>query len=392
MYIIFSFLLALLVVYVGAWLVQGEFREWVIRRFFVRDDIYYEHTGRSVTYDAVQWGNLRSFLVRCAAFGTAAVVLLVELVSDYRMKRRTRKVTEEIASMAGILSETEDISNAPEFPAAYAEIETKLVQMKAGMQRQRQLADEEAMRRNDLITWLAHDLKTPLTSVIGYLSLLDEADDMPKEQRVKYTKVALDKAYRLESLINEFFDITRYNLQTVVLEKEKTDLYYMLVQMAEEFYPLLSPEGKRIVIHAPENMQLYGDVRKLARVFNNVLKNAVHYSYPDSTIDIFAENSRDKTVIIFRNEGKCIPKEKLELIFERFFRLDEARTTNSGGAGLGLAIAREIVTRHGGTIYADSNEQYTIFVVELPISEAAVSAAGDGARGKENLRDFFTFS
>ena len=86
-------------------------------------------------------------------------------------------------------------------------------------------------RRIDLVTYLAHDLKTPLTSVIGYLSLLDEAPDMPPEQKAKYTHIALDKANRLERLVNEFFEITRYNLQQIKLEKERIDLYYMLVQM-----------------------------------------------------------------------------------------------------------------------------------------------------------------
>lgn len=94
------------------------------------------------------------------------------------------------------------------------------------MQRHEQILKEEASRKNDLITYLAHDLKTPLTSVIGYLSLMDEAPDMPEAQKARYVHITLDKACRLEKLINEFFEITRYNLQQIILEKETIDLYY----------------------------------------------------------------------------------------------------------------------------------------------------------------------
>src|SRR5699024_274718 len=107
-----------------------------------------------------------------------------------------------------------DIDNTTSiFPKEYAEISTQMVEIKATMQRHEQILKEEATRKNDLIAYLAHDLKTPLTSVIGYLSLLDEAPDMPMLQRAKYVHITLDKAHRLESLINEFFEITRYNLQ-----------------------------------------------------------------------------------------------------------------------------------------------------------------------------------
>ena len=124
------------------------------------------------------------------------------------------------------------------------------------MQRHEQILKEEAARKNDLIAYLAHDLKTPLTSVIGYLSLLDEAVDMPTPQRAKYVSITLDKAKRLEKLINEFFEITRYNLQGIVLEKETIDLYYMLVQMTDEFYPLLQAHQNTTELDVDEEMTI----------------------------------------------------------------------------------------------------------------------------------------
>ena len=261
-------------------------------------------------------------------------------------------------------------------------VSLQMAQIKAAMQRQEQLQKEEASRKNDLITYLAHDLKTPLTSVVGYLSLLDEAYDMPREQKAKYIHITLDKAQRLEKLINEFFEITRYNLQQIVLEKEIVDLHFMLIQMTDEFYPILTAHGNTIRLDlysrqegrerkgpddSEENVTVYADSEKLARVFNNILKNAIAYSYPNTEILVRCINAGEKVYVTFSNRGKTIPAQKLDAVFEKFFRLDDARSTNSGGAGLGLAIAKDIITLHGGTITADSTEEATTFTVEIPI-------------------------
>lgn len=244
-------------------------------------------------------------------------------------------------------------------------MEEKLNQVKDKLERRAREAQEAEQRKNDLVVYLAHDIKTPLTSVIGYLSLMDETPDMPVEQKAKYVHITLDKAYRLENLINEFFEITRYNLQTVPLKKENIDLYYMLIQMADEAYPQLSAKGKQVIIHAAEDISIFGDPDKLARVFNNILKNAIAYSTDHSKISITAEQLNHATMIRFENEGS-IPQEKLDSIFEKFYRLDDARSTSTGGAGLGLAIARDIITLHGGSIEAKSDSLHTSFMVTLP--------------------------
>ena len=262
------------------------------------------------------------------------------------------------------MSRDMDVSDV--FPEKYLEVSVQIAEIKNRMQRNEQALKDEAQRKNDLITYLAHDLKTPLTSVIGYLSLLDEAPDMPAEQKAKYVHITLEKALRLEKLINEFFEITRYNLQQMVLEKETIDLSYMLVQMTDEFYPLLVANDNRIELHVDEQLSVYGDSEKLARLFNNILKNAIAYSYPGTEIDVTAQEVHEQVVIAVRNHGKTIPAHRLETIFEKFFRLDEARRSNTGGAGLGLAIAKEIADLHGGTITAESDREVTTFRVTLP--------------------------
>jgi two-component system sensor histidine kinase VanS len=247
-------------------------------------------------------------------------------------------------------------------------MEQKLNNFKRTLEKREQDTKLAEQRKNDLVMYLAHDIKTPLTSVIGYLSLLDEAPDMPAEQRAKYVNITLEKANRLEALVDEFFEITRYNFREIALSKESIDLFYMLAQMTDEFYPLLAARGKRAVLHVPEDMTVYGDPDKLARVFNNVLKNAAAYSPDDSVIDIAATASDGAASIVFTNAGG-ISKDKLTSIFDKFYRLDAARSSDSGGAGLGLAIAKEIVHLHGGRIYADSDGKQTSFTVELPAAE-----------------------
>ena len=235
--------------------------------------------------------------------------------------------------------------------------------------RERQVADalrDEARRKDDLVTYLAHDLKTPLASVVGYLSLLEEAPDLPVEQRARFTGIALDKAHRLDALIEEFFDITRFDFHDIVLTRGYVDLALLLAQVADEFYPILTEQGKSVEVEATASLIVLIDGDKMARVFNNVMKNAIAYSYEGSTIRIFAEQTPDSVVVRFENQGDPIPAPKLGMIFEKFYRLDAARATNRGGAGLGLAIAKEIVSAHGGTISCASTPEATVFTIELP--------------------------
>lgn len=252
-------------------------------------------------------------------------------------------------------------------PSEMAAIERKLNAVKQELRQRTLEAQLAEQRKNDLVMYLAHDIRTPLTSVIGYLNLLAEAPDMPADQKAKYVDITLDKAYRLEKMINEFFEITRYNLQQISLSKENIDLYYMLVQLIDELSPTLCENGNTAALKSDENLTIYGDPDKLARVFNNVLKNAMAYSYPNTEIHISAEEKGGSVVISFMNKGKTIPQEKLSSIFEKFYRLDEARTSNTGGAGLGLAIAKEIITLHGGTITANSKSETIVFIITLPV-------------------------
>lgn len=346
---------------------NGFFVDWFTAKYMNTHEVYSADVGKDILVTEPLWSELKVFILTVLIIIVLICIAITFAVANLHAKAEVRK---SITATSVMLHDfmIEEKGNIDIFPKEYAEISAQMSEIKSTMQRHEQMLKEEASRKNDLIAYLAHDLKTPLTSVIGYLALLDEAQDMPIEQKTKYVNIALSKALRLEKLINEFFDITRYNLQQIDLEKESINLCHMLVQMTDEFYPLLNAHGNQTEVCVDEEVTVYGDSMKLARVFNNILKNAIYYSYPDTTIKIWAESTDTDVWIYFCNKGKTIPAGKLNSIFEKFFRMDEARSTNTGGAGLGLAIAKEIITLHGGKITAESENESTTFRISLPIT------------------------
>ncbi len=244
--------------------------------------------------------------------------------------------------------------------------ERKINHIRHTLERRKSEAAVAEQRKNDLVVYLAHDLKTPLTSVIGYLTLLRDERQISEELREKYLSISLEKAERLEDLINEFFEITRFNLSSITLEYSSVNLTRLLEQLTYEFQPMLSEKNLTYSLEMERDMTLRCDVDQMQRVLDNLLRNAVNYSFEGGTIRIGASQEGEYMKIRFSNRGNTIPKEKLERIFEQFYRLDTARSSRSGGAGLGLAIAKEIVELHQGSITARSEDERIEFEVTLP--------------------------
>lgn len=245
-------------------------------------------------------------------------------------------------------------------------IEIRLNEIKATLKRQELDSIEGEKRKDDLVLFLAHDLKTPLTSIVAYLTMLDSHPEMGSEEREKYIHIAHEKSIRLGELINEFFDITRYNLQNMELEPVEINLSLMLEQLADELYGVLQEKQLSCEVEVEENLEVSGDPDKLARVFDNILRNAIAYCYEGTKIQIHAGMKNNDVEIVFSNEGDKIPGAMLQTIFEKFYRVDGSRSSGTGGAGLGLAIAKEIVELHGGSVRAKSDDLKTQFIVILP--------------------------
>lgn len=316
------------------------------------------------------YNNFREFFYSITNVRTLIIPILIiwvigTLVLLYRLLKKVFGYIDEVGKA------TEDLVNKDveyiELPDELEEIQKRMNHLKRESEKNEKLAKENEEKKDELIVYLAHDIKTLLTSMIGYLSILDEIDDMPKKKQKNYISIALDKSYRLEDLINELFDVARFNSEKIVLEKEELNLNLMLEQIIDDFYPTLRELNKSIKLNYNEPISINGDPDKLSRVFNNLIKNAISYSKEESEIVINLKKDNNNAIVEVINKGKQISKEKLSKIFEKFYRLDSARTSRTGGSGLGLAIAKDIVELHNGTIIAESNEEETTFRVTLPL-------------------------
>lgn len=316
------------------------------------------------------YNNFSEFFYSITDLRTSIIPILIiwvigTLVQLYRLLKKVFGYIDEVGKA------TEDLVNKDveyiELPDELEEIQKRMNHLKRESEKNEKLAKENEEKKDELIVYLAHDIKTPLTSMIGYLSILDEIDDMPKKKQKNYISIALDKSYRLEDLINELFDVARFNSEKIVLEKEELNLNLMLEQIIDDFYPTLRELNKSIKLNYNEPISINGDPDKLSRVFNNLIKNAISYSKEESEIVINLKKDNNNAIVEVINKGKQISKEKLSKIFEKFYRLDSARTSRTGGSGLGLAIAKDIVELHNGTIIAESNEEETTFRVSLPL-------------------------
>lgn len=330
--------------------------EWIIRLIELWMDI--DHEDAFYVYNDYFRGIKEVFFA-------AAIVLIFLLLLVFLFRWLTRYFREINQGIDCLLSDREEQIQLSQEMQPF---EIKLNTVQNILIQREQAARAAEQRKNELVMYLAHDIRTPLTSIIGYLRLLEQIPDLPDEEKEKYVHISLEKTYRLEKMINEFFEITCYNTQQITIASKAIDLYYLLAQVIDEHLPLFTEHGNYITFHAAESLEVCGDPERLARVFNNLLKNAVAYSSKGTEITVNAEETPKHIVVTVSNHGKTIPDDKLETLFEKFYRLDESRTSNTGGTGVGLAIAKEIVLLHGGTISADSKNGLTTFTVKLPIS------------------------
>lgn len=335
---------------------EGRFANGVV--WFLNRVLKIDYDVAMTVYQQI-FGNNKELIMLAACAGVFFILL------RFYLNQFTKYFIEVNRGIDALIREdTGDVILSRELSAT----EKKINQIKHTLEKRKvdtQLAEQ---RKNDLIVYLAHDLKTPLTSVIGYLTLLRDENQISEELREKYLSISLDKAERLEDLINEFFEITRFNLSNITLEYSKVNLTRMLEQFVFEFRPMFATKNLTCTLHAAPDIMLKCDVDKVQRVFDNLLRNAVNYSFEDTAIEVSAEQDDSYITLKFTNRGNTIPEEKLGRIFEQFYRLDTARSSNSGGAGVGLAIAKEIVELHQGTISAYSENELTCFEVTFPLS------------------------
>lgn len=222
--------------------------------------------------------------------------------------------------------------------------------------------------KNELITNVSHDIRTPLTSVMGYIGLIKDKKYADEVQMNEYLEIAAGKAEKLKVLIEDLFEYTKLTNEGIKLYPQIINLNEFLDQLIEELMPLCEENELEVIRNiSQERIMVKVDSDKMLRVFENLITNGIKYSYKPGKIDISLYRNSEKAMVCVRNKGKNIPEEELPKLFERFYRLDKSRTASTGGSGLGLAIAKNIVELHKGSIWAECAGEDISFYVSLGI-------------------------
>lgn len=291
---------------------------------------------------------------------TVTFLLLQEKTMKYvaQISAAMRNVSE------GDLNTSVDVVGDDEFSEMAENLNNMVAEIRVLMDKER----EAERTKNELITNVAHDLRTPLTSIIGYLELLSGPAQIPEQMQKKYISITYTKAKRLEKLIEDLFGFTKLNYGKISMKVSKVDIIKLLSQLLEEFYPNFV--DKNLTYELQSNVPakvITADGNLLARLFDNLINNAIKYGADGKRVVVRVEAAQDMVTIQVVNYGYIIPKEELPLIFEKFYRVEQSRSTNTGGTGLGLAIAKNIVDMHGGTIQVSSDMNGTVFTVRLQV-------------------------
>ena len=273
-----------------------------------------------------------------------------------------REISEGINQISrGNFNNRINIKNEDEFAFLADKLNQMTIDINGIMENERRIENS----KNELITSVAHDLRTPLTSIIGYLGLVS-SKELAQDTQMKYISIAYNKSKRLEKLIEDLFTYTKFNFGEVKPSCHEVDMVKLLTQLADEFYPSFEEyhlSYEFTTSHYTAIIRADGDL--LARAFANLISNAIKYGRDGDRIIINLKKEEDDISISITNYGELIPEEDLQRIFQRFYRVESSRSSETGGSGLGLAIAQSVIEMHGGAIEAKSDEGGTVFTVRL---------------------------
>ena len=279
--------------------------------------------------------------------------------------RYISRISEAVQNISeGNLNTVIDVIGDDEFSSMAANLNHMAADIKKLMEKER----ESERTKNELITNVAHDLRTPLTSIIGYLELLAGNQQVPADMQHKYIEIAYGKSRRLEKLIEDLFGFTKLNCGKIAMHVGQIDIVKLLGQLVEEAYPNFVEKGLSYDLQSNVPAKIINaDGNLLARLFDNLIGNAIKYGADGKRVLVKIHAEGETVTVSVTNYGYVIPTDELPLIFNKFYRVEQSRSSSTGGTGLGLAIAKEIVDMHGGTISVASNLNGTVFTVKLQV-------------------------
>lgn len=279
--------------------------------------------------------------------------------------RYISRISEAVQNISeGDLNTVIDVIGDDEFSGMAANLNRMAADIKQLMEKER----ESERTKNELITNVAHDLRTPLTSIIGYLELLTNNQQIPTDMQHKYIEIAYGKSRRLQKLIEDLFGFTKLNYGKIAMHVGQIDIVKLLGQLVEEAYPNFVEKGLSYDLQSNVPAKIINaDGNLLARLFDNLIGNAIKYGADGKRVLVKIHAESEIVTVSVTNYGYVIPADELPLIFNKFYRVEQSRSSSTGGTGLGLAIAKEIVDMHGGTISVASDLNGTVFTVKLQV-------------------------
>lgn len=279
--------------------------------------------------------------------------------------RYISRISEAVQNISeGNLNTVIDVIGDDEFSSMAANLNHMAADIKKLMEKER----ESERTKNELITNVAHDLRTPLTSIIGYLELLAGNQQVPADMQHKYIEIAYGKSRRLQKLIEDLFGFTKLNCGKIAMHVGQIDIVKLLGQLVEEAYPNFVEKGLSYDFQSNVPAKIINaDGNLLARLFDNLIGNAIKYGADGKRVLVKIHAEGETVTVSVTNYGYVIPADELPLIFNKFYRVEQSRSSSTGGTGLGLAIAKEIVDMHGGTISVASDLNGTVFTVKLQV-------------------------
>jgi two-component system sensor histidine kinase VanS len=358
--VLYSFRTKMILLLMASMLASGGITFLIYKALqrYYHSEVLRENPLTAVRYVMRDIGDVNAFLIIFVPLAILFFFLFTKPYATYF--KEISKGIHQLAS--GDSTERVHISSNDEFGMIGQDLNLAIDKLQQAIER----GDFAESSKDQLVLNLAHDLRTPLTSVIGYLDFILQDDQLTPEQIRHFTTIAYTKSQRLEKLIDELFEITRMNYGKLTLEKSSIDLSELLLQLNEELYPLFEKNGLTSRLNMTQPLQIYGDGELLARVFENLLTNAVRYGSEGQFVDIQGYLDENDVVVNVINYGDCIDPEELPHIFDMFYTGDRARTHPSGSTGLGLFITKNIVEQHEGAVAVQSSVVRTLFEVRLP--------------------------
>ena len=318
--------------------------------------------GKAYVEGKLYWDLIRNHIIILIFLFYIILFFIIDFIISRKEETLSENSIMEIQERINKLIKGETIDPNP----LYLSIDNEIIQILEDRDKVYQLNRENIIQQNQSMAFLAHDLKTPLTSIIGYLTLLEDEPDISENNRRKYISIALDKSRELEKLVQQFFQLARLQMQSNNLNKKEVDFYNLIVQMRETFYPAIAEKELKVHLDMEEKLIILADADLMARSFYNIFKNAISYTSIGGNIWIKSSTDEKGHTIVFENEALDFQPEYIHYIFDPFFRTDISRNKEIEGAGLGLSISKEIIENHGGNITAQYEDGKLKFNIKLP--------------------------